>query len=100
MNKADREYLGRAAALGCIACYIQGTPGTPAEIHHPRAGTGAGRRAPHSQGIPLCPPHHRGTMHPQIPSIHLDKQNFIDRFGDEQSLVRLTHQLVDASEVV
>ena len=34
---------------------------TPAECHHPRTATGAGRRASHFDAIPLlCPEHHRG----------------------------------------
>jgi hypothetical protein len=37
-----------------------GYPDTPAEIHHKRAGTGAGRRSSHLEAMPLCPEHHRG----------------------------------------
>jgi hypothetical protein len=37
-----------------------GYPDTPAEIHHKRAGTGAGRRSGHLDAMPLCPEHHRG----------------------------------------
>jgi hypothetical protein len=38
-----------------------GYEGTPAEIHHPRRGTGLGQRASHYDAIPLCPEHHRGN---------------------------------------
>lgn len=93
MTNKDRQHLGRLAALGCIACYLQGTPGTPAEIHHPRAGTGVGMKASHKQAIPLCPAHHRGTAHPAVPSIHLAKLAFIDAFGTEQELLQLVQQL-------
>lgn len=98
MNKADKQYLSSASALGCIACYIQGTPGTPAEIHHPRDGAGIGQRSAHRRGIPLCPAHHRGTMHPAVPSIHQDKQRFIERFGTEAALVVLVHQLIGVED--
>lgn len=93
MTKTERQHLSRVAALGCVACYLQGTPGTPAEIHHPRAGRGKGQRASHMDGIPLCPPHHRGTHHPAVPSIHLAKLAFIERFGTEDRLLQLVRQL-------
>jgi len=93
MTKAEKAHLSRVAALGCVACFIQGTPGTPAEIHHPRAGRGKGQRASHMDGIPLCPPHHRGTHHPAVPSIHLAKLAFIERFGTEEKLLQLVQQL-------
>jgi hypothetical protein len=60
MTKAEREYLSRVADLGCILCKHLGYEGTPAEIHHIRTGTGAGRRASHYDTLPLCPEHHRG----------------------------------------
>ena len=97
MTKAEKQHLNRVAALGCVACFIQGTPGTPAEIHHPRAGRGKGQRASHMDGIPLCPAHHRGTHHPAVPSIHLSKLAFIERFGTEEKLLQLVHQLIDGS---
>jgi hypothetical protein len=93
MTKTEKQHLSRVAALGCIACYLQGTPGTPAEIHHPRAGRGKGQRASHMDGIPLCPPHHRGTHHPAVPSIHLAKLAFIEQFGTEEKLLQLVQQL-------
>jgi hypothetical protein len=97
MTKAEKAHLSRVAALGCVACYLQGTPGTPAEIHHPRAGRGRGQRASHMDGIPLCPAHHRGTHHPAVPSIHLAKLVFIERFGTEEKLLQLVQQLIDGS---
>ena len=93
MTKAEKQHLNRVAALGCVACFIQGTPGTPAEIHHPRSSRGKGQRASHMDGIPLCPPHHRGTHHPAVPSIHLAKLAFIERFGTEEKLLQLVQQL-------
>ena len=60
-TKAESAYLGRAASLGCALCRHLGLGQTPAEIHHPRTGTGAGQRAAHGDGFPLCPEHHRGN---------------------------------------
>jgi hypothetical protein len=59
-TKAEREHLSKVAALGCIVCRRLGYMDTPAECHHPRTATGAGRRASHFDAIPLCPEHHRG----------------------------------------
>jgi len=89
-TKADNEWMRQVTELGCIACLVQGTPGTPAEIHHIREGQGRGQRSDHKQSIGLCPPHHRGTDHPRTPSIHMAKLAFIEQFGTEQELLDLT----------
>jgi hypothetical protein len=60
VTNEERRYLSRVAELGCLVCRRMGYPGTPAEIHHKRAGTGAGRRSSHFDAMPLCPEHHRG----------------------------------------
>ena len=51
-TKAESNYLSAVAASGCILC------GAPAEIHHHRR---MGEKRKHSQVIPLCPAHHRGS---------------------------------------
>jgi len=58
---AEGRYMGLVAALGCALCRRLGYGPTPAEVHHPRRGTGAGQRASHYDTIPLCPEHHRGN---------------------------------------
>lgn len=92
MTKAEKEHLNKVAALGCVACLLDGNPGTWAEIHHPRAGTGKGRKASHFDAIGLCPSHHRGTQHPAIPSIHLSKRAFIEQYGTEADLLEIVRQ--------
>jgi hypothetical protein len=87
MTKAERKHLDKVASFGCIACWLSGYPGVQAEIHHPRAGAGMGRKASHLDAIPLCPTHHRGIQHPVHPSIHLDKRKFIEAFGTERDLL-------------
>ena len=62
MKKSDRKYLAKVADFGCIICYKNGYPGTPAEIHHVRGmGLGMGVRNSHDNVLPLCPEHHRGN---------------------------------------
>ncbi|SFQ46300.1 Recombination enhancement, RecA-dependent nuclease [Geopseudomonas sagittaria] len=94
MTKAEKQHLSRVQSLGCMACRQIGYRDTPAEIHHPRAGAGAGRKASHFDAIPLCPAHHRGINHPLTPSIHLDKRAFIARFGTEAELLEQTRRLI------
>ncbi len=93
-NRAEKAYMQRAADLGCILCIHLGLGATPAEIHHPRTGTGMGRRAAHTQGIPLCPEHHRGDT-----GLHgLGRRAFEQEYElTEADLVRLTHAALEQS---
>jgi len=86
-GKARIAHFERVAALGCIACLIDGNPGTPAELHHIRETAGGGQKAPDTDVLPLCHRHHRGTDHPRTPSIHLDRLTFIARYGSETELL-------------
>lgn len=94
MTKAEKEHLSKVAELGCIACYVQDTPGTPCEIHHMRAGTGMGLRSSHYDAIGLCATHHRGTAGLSVPSIHGSKNAFIEAFGTEAELLELTRSMI------
>lgn len=59
MTNDERKYLSRVVSLGCILSLHKGYPDTPAEVHHIRTGTGAGRKASHYDTIPLSPNYHR-----------------------------------------
>lgn len=52
---AEREHMGRVAALGCLLC------GSPAEVHHIREEQGMSQRASNWLTTPLCSEHHRGA---------------------------------------
>jgi hypothetical protein len=52
--------MGKVAELGCMLCRLLCYGETPAQVHHIRTGTGAGRRADDTETIPLCPEHHTG----------------------------------------
>lgn len=95
MTKDEKRYMNDVASLGCIACRMAWYGHTPAELHHPRSGHGMSQRASNMDVIPLCPAHHRGTMHPSVPSIHLDKERFEAVFGSESGLVERTRAEVD-----
>lgn len=88
---AEKKHLGRVAELGCAVCRRMGYPGTPAEIHHLRAGTGAGRRSSHMDVLPLCVEHHRGKT-----GIHgMGTKAFVRHYGiTEQELIDEVYQLL------
>lgn len=90
---AEKKHLGRLVELGCAVCRRLGYQGTLAEIHHLRAGTGAGRRASHWEAIPLCPEHHRGST-----GLHgLGTKGFPKHYGfDERDLLRDCARLLEA----
>jgi hypothetical protein len=86
MTADERRHLSRLAELGCMVCrrvYGPHDPG-PVEIHHRRAGTGAGRRSSHYDAMPLCPDHHRGPK-----GLHgLGTKGFVKVYGfDEADLL-------------
>jgi len=60
MSKAESDYMGRVAALGCVVCRRMGYGPSPALVHHIRTGIGMGRRASNFDTIPLCKEHHQG----------------------------------------
>lgn len=93
-TKSERQYLSDAASLGCLICRSMGYGDTPAELHHPRSGQGMSQRSSNLDVIPLCAAHHRGIMHPAVPSIHLDKVKFERLFGSEAELVECTRREV------
>lgn len=89
-TKEEKAWLSAVQSLSCIACRNHGYGETPAEVHHIRDGVGRGQRADDTETIPLCPAHHRGTAHPIVPSIHLDKRRFEREFGTERELLAQT----------
>ncbi|THJ32397.1 hypothetical protein E8K88_11895 [Lampropedia aestuarii] len=57
-TRAEREYMGRVAALGCFVCRTIGYGETMAVVHHVREGSGMAQRPSHFLTVPLCPRHH------------------------------------------
>jgi hypothetical protein len=53
-TKAEKEHMGRVAALSCVVCRNLGLGESPAEVHHIGNGT-MGKRASNHETIPLCP---------------------------------------------
>lgn len=89
-TSAERAYLGRVASLGCALCRRLGLGATPAQVHHRRTGTGAAKRAPHSETAPLCEFHHTSAA-----GIHgLGRKAFEREYGvTELELIAETKRL-------
>lgn len=85
VTKAERQHLQRVADLGCIVCKLHLCVFSPAEVHHLRAGCGAGQRASHYRTIPLCPPHHRTGGY--VVAIHAGQKMWEEIYGTEESLL-------------
>jgi len=83
-TKAERDYMGKVAGLGCIICEQS------AQVHHIREGQGMAQRAPHELTIPLCQLHHTGAL-----GIHTQPQTFKNLYGSELNLLALTIALLN-----
>jgi Recombination enhancement, RecA-dependent nuclease len=93
VTKAEKAHLNRVAELGCCVCRRIGYGPTPAEIHHPRRGTGMGQRASNMDALPMCPEHHRGNT-----GLHgLGTKGFARHYGfDEADLLADVRRLIDS----
>ena len=89
-NKAEREYMSRVAALGCIVCSEIGYNDTPALVHH--VGN-QGVRASHFDTIPLCPTHHQwGGLGV---AVHAGRKTWEANFGTERELLDRVKNMLD-----
>ena len=95
-NKAEREYMTKVAAYGCIACEIDGKISVPCEIHHIRNHTGMGLRPPHTMILPLCASHHRTSKI----SVHLGKQAFEDKYGKQEDLAKKVRERIEEWDII
>lgn len=91
MTKDEKKWMSKVADLGCLVCRRLGYDGTPAELHHIRAGQGWGR-PDNFHVIPTCPEHHRGKT-----GIHgLGTKGFVRHYGfTEQDLLNDVRRLLN-----
>jgi hypothetical protein len=91
-NAAEREWMDAITAIGCIACLIDGHPGTPGAVHHLLRG---GQRIGHMHTICLCDPghHQNGAQFGKV-SRHPWKARFEAKYGTEEELLAATLALV------
>jgi len=55
---SESQYMNTVAELGCYLCQHLGHGATPAQLHHPREGSGMAQRAQNWLVIPTCQHHH------------------------------------------
>lgn len=82
---AEKRYMGRVAALGCVVCRLLGFGSTPAQVHHCREEQGGGQRGGNFCTIPLCEPHHTGPT-----GLHGDKSALRQLKMTEMDLLDIT----------
>lgn len=94
MTKAEEEWIEAITDIGCVACFVQGFPGTPGEVHHML--DEGGRRLGHLHTLCLCSPgHHRNATGGQKISRHPFKARFEKAYGTEAQLLELEKRLVE-----
>lgn len=87
-TKEERAWMDRITKLGCIACLIDGHPGTPGAVHHI---VDANRRVGHLASICLCHPgHHMDGQQTGKVSRHPYKARFEKQYGTESELLART----------
>jgi hypothetical protein len=97
MNKAERDWMDKICALGCIICRLFHNIFSPAEPHHMLSG---GRKLGHLFTIPLCPLHHRsGRNDAEVVSRDQNQRRFEKRYGKESDLLEKTRELVQQQRV-
>lgn len=85
-TKDQADYISRCVEDGCALCRILGMAGSFSAWHHEKERFhGAGMRAPHEYGLPLCPWRH--NVGPD--SVHRNPKGFAALAGMSEA------QLVD-----
>jgi len=87
-TKLEKDRLNKISQMGCYCC------GRPSEVHHIRSHTGLSIRPSHMKTIPLCPEHHRLGKD----SIHLGKKLFIERYGNEELILKTINKQLELME--
>lgn len=93
ITSQEKKHLTQVAEIGCIACINQGDGPTPAEVHHIRAGMGAGQRNDTFRTIPLCHTHHRTGGYGV--AIHAGQKEWERVHGDEETLLRQVERILE-----
>lgn len=89
-TKAEKEHMGKVAALGCICCKLHHHVFTEAQVHH---ATGLkyrsfGKKASNFDVLPLCHTHHQGSFGIH----HLGMRTWEGMFGSQEYLLAVVNQ--------
>jgi hypothetical protein len=84
-SKAEKQFHAAIAALGCIACRMDGVFTELVSIHHIDGRTKPGA---HMKVLPLCAGHHQdNTGAPGLIAVHPWKKRFEQRYGSQAELL-------------
>ncbi len=86
VNGADKVLWNALAALGCIACRLDGRFNSVVSIHHIDGRTKPGC---HQKVLPLCAGHHQDGTGPDksLIAVHPYKARFEARYGPQMDLL-------------
>ena len=94
---SETRLHNQIAALGCIACRLDGRINRYVSIHHID-----GRTKPdaHKKVLPLCAGHHQdGTGMPGLIAVHPWKKRFELKYGSQMDLLRMCMAMIDELSV-
>ena len=88
----ERELHSRIAALGCIACRIDGVFNDRVSIHHIHGRT---KKNAHKMVLPLCAGHHQDGYGPvKMTAVHPYKKRFEKEYGLQDELCAWAYELI------
>lgn len=104
---AQQERQDKIRAIGCIACWMNGTAsGGAAEIHHQ---TRSGRQLGQDKTVCLCAWHHRATVKDGYtgskmtaefgPSLQRGSKPFFAKYGDNATQLEFQDELLEAAKL-
>lgn len=94
-SAADKRLHNQLAALGCIACRIDGNHNPVVSIHHIDGRTKPGA---HERVLPLCAGHHQdGTGIPGLIAVHPWKRQFEQKYGSQYELLAMCMGLIEVA---
>ena len=108
-TKADELRFERLQEIGCIACYLDGSPGEPGDIHHLVDKGYRKHSGGHRATLCLCQWHHSGKPRMGFskkwmaekygPSLAENKKAFVAHYGTERELLVKSDALIRAPAV-
>ncbi len=92
-TKDELEYHRKVAAMGCIACLIDGKENHFVSIHHCDGRTKPGCQ---KKVLALCAGHHQdGTGNDKtMIAVHPWKRRFEEKYGTQEYLMAVTNSIV------
>lgn len=96
MTKDEKEYQSQVAAIGCIACLLDGNHNPVVSIHHCDGRTKPGCQL---KVLPLCAGHHQdGTGNDKtMIARHPYKARFEAKYGTEEQLMGLVNEIISGT---